>query len=89
MPFTSDDPVETDVCLCSMHLINVKAFLEREELIRTRKRVNHRVEVLEFGNDEATKYAILSHQWIAQEVDYDKMVELAKMDREERQDSPA
>ena len=67
-----------------MRLINVKAFLEREELIRKRKRVDRRVKVLEFGNDEATEYAILSHRWIAQEVDYDEMVELAKMDRKER-----
>ena len=67
-----------------MRLINVKAFLEREELIKKRKRVDRRVKVLEFGNDEATEYAILSHRWIAQEVDYDEMVELAKMDRKER-----
>ena len=67
-----------------MRLINVKAFLEREELIRKRKRVDRRVEALELGNDEATEHAILSHRWIAQEVDNDEMVELAKMDRKER-----
>ncbi|KIM53501.1 hypothetical protein SCLCIDRAFT_31847 [Scleroderma citrinum Foug A] len=67
-----------------MRLINVKAFLEREEVIRKRKRVDRRVEVLELGNDEATEYAILSHRWIAQEVDYGEMVELTKMDRKER-----
>ncbi|KIM61030.1 hypothetical protein SCLCIDRAFT_60362, partial [Scleroderma citrinum Foug A] len=38
----------------------------------------------EFGDDEETEYAILSHRWIAQEVDYVDMVELAKMDEEER-----
>ncbi|KIM65930.1 hypothetical protein SCLCIDRAFT_61902, partial [Scleroderma citrinum Foug A] len=36
----------------------------------------------EFADDEATEYAILSHRWIAQEVDYTKMVELAKMNEE-------
>ena len=70
--------------LCSMRLINVKAFLERESLIGKRKRVDHRAKVLEFGDDKATEYAILSHRWVGQEVDYDEMVELAKMDRKAR-----
>ena len=48
------------------------------------KPVDRRTEVLEFGDDEATEYAILSHRWMAQEVDYDDMVGLAKMDWEER-----
>ena len=60
--------IETDAPLCRMRLINVKAFLERESLIRERKRVDPRAKVLEFGDDE-TKYAILSHRWISQEVD--------------------
>jgi len=67
-----------------MRLINVKAFLERESLFRERKRVDRRIKVLEFSDDEATEYAILSHRWIAEEVDCNEMVELAKMDREER-----
>jgi len=46
--------------------------------------VDHRTKVLEFVNDERIKYAILSHRWVRQEVDYDEMVELAKMDRKER-----
>ncbi|KIM50604.1 hypothetical protein SCLCIDRAFT_1225234, partial [Scleroderma citrinum Foug A] len=79
-----DGPVETDAQLCSMRLINVKAFLERESLIREGKRVNRRAKVLEFGDDEATEYAILSHRWVTQEVDYDEIVELAKMVVEER-----
>ncbi|KIM53488.1 hypothetical protein SCLCIDRAFT_138960, partial [Scleroderma citrinum Foug A] len=66
-----------------MRLINVKAFLERESLIRERKRVDPRAKVLEFGDDE-TKYAILSHRWIAQEVDYKEMVKLGKMGKDER-----
>ena len=52
-----------------MRLIKVKAFLERESLIREGKRVDRRTKVLEFGGDEATEYAILSHRWISQEVD--------------------
>jgi len=67
-----------------MRLIKVKAFLEREELIGKRKRVDRRANVFEFSDDEATKYAILSHRWIAQEVDYAEIVELAKMAVEER-----
>ena len=67
-----------------MRLINVKAFLERESLIREGKRVNRRAKVLEFGDDEATKYAILSHRWTLQEVDYAEIVKLAKKPVEER-----
>ena len=70
--------------LCSMRLINVKAFLEREGLIREGKRVDRRTKVLEFGDDEVTEYAILSHRWTEQEVDYNEVVKLAKMDEEER-----
>ncbi|KAL4074695.1 heterokaryon incompatibility protein-domain-containing protein [Scleroderma yunnanense] len=67
-----------------MRLINIQAFLEREDLIRERKHVDRRTKVLEFCDDEATDYAILSHRWIDEEVDYDEMVELAKMEQEER-----
>ena len=84
MPFTVDNPVETDAHLCSMRLINVKAFLARESLIRKGKRVDRRAKVLDFGDDEAAEYAILSHRWVGQEVDYDEIVELAKMTVEER-----
>ncbi|KIM65069.1 hypothetical protein SCLCIDRAFT_57344, partial [Scleroderma citrinum Foug A] len=38
----------------------------------------------DFSDDRATKYAILSHRWVGQEVDYDEMVELAKTAVEER-----
>jgi len=41
-----------------------------------------RVKVLEFCNDNLTEYVILSHRWIGQEVEYDEIVELAKMDGE-------
>ena len=68
-----------------MRLIIVKAFLARENLIREGKRVDRRAKVLDFGDDEVTEYAILSHRWVTeQEVDYDEMVGLAKMDEEER-----
>ena len=66
--------------LYSMRLINVQAFLEREESIRQGKRIDRRVKVLEFSDDEVAEYAILSHRWIEQEVDYNEVVELAKMD---------
>ena len=47
--------------------------------------MERRTKVLEFRDDEATEYAILSHRWIdPTEVDYEEMIDLAKMDREER-----
>ncbi|KAL4062633.1 heterokaryon incompatibility protein-domain-containing protein [Scleroderma yunnanense] len=67
-----------------MRLINVEAFTGREESIRKGRPVNRRTKVLEFCDDEATVYAILSHRWTNEEVDYDEMVELAKMEVEER-----
>ena len=67
-----------------MRLIIVKAFLARESSIREGERVDRRAKVIDFGDDEATEYAILSHRWIGQEVDYDEMVGLAKMAVEER-----
>ena len=76
--------VEVDMHLCRMRLINVEAFLEREQLIRQGKRVDRRAKVLEFGDDEVMEYAILSHRWIQQEVDYNEVVKLAKMTEEER-----
>ena len=54
--------VEIDMHLYSMRLINVKAFLLREELIRRRKQVDRQAKVLEFGDDEIAEYAILSHR---------------------------
>jgi len=71
--------------LCSMRLIKVKAFLKREHLIENGESVDHDKSVLEFGNDEVERYAILSHQWVeGKEVDYREMVKLAKMPLEER-----
>ena len=76
--------VEIDVHSCSMRLIDVEAFLNREQLIREGKRVDRRAKVLEFGDDEVTEYAILSHRWTEQEVDYNEVVKLAKMPEEGR-----
>ncbi|KIM59625.1 hypothetical protein SCLCIDRAFT_1217575 [Scleroderma citrinum Foug A] len=67
-----------------MRLINVKALLEREGSMKKRKQVDGRAKVIEFCDDEVTKYAILSHRWIGQEVEHDEIVELAKMDNEKR-----
>jgi len=68
-----------------MRLINVKAFLEREQVLSKGGRVDRRTKVLEFRNYEATEYAILSHRWIdPTEVDYEEMIDLAKMKVEDR-----
>ena len=67
-----------------MRLINIEAFLGREELIRKKEEVDCRAKVLEFRDDEATEYAILSHRWATQEVDYAEIVKLAKKPVEER-----
>ena len=49
------------------------------------KRVDRRTRVLEFHDDETTEYTILSHRWInPTEVDYEEMVNLAKMNVEDR-----
>ncbi|KAL4067199.1 hypothetical protein V8B97DRAFT_2025272 [Scleroderma yunnanense] len=57
------------------YLINVNAFLIREDLIREGKEVDCRTEVIEFCNDEAKDYAILSHWWIGKEVKYEEMAQ--------------
>ena len=69
----------------SMRLINIDAFLQREQLFHLGRRVERRTKVLEFRDDEATEYAILSHRWIdPTEVNYEEMVDLAKMNRQEQ-----
>ena len=45
--------------------------------------VNRRTKVFEFADDETTSYAILSHRW-TQEVDYEEIVDLAKMEKDEQ-----
>ena len=69
----------------SMRLINIDAFFQRESQIHSGEQVNRRTKVIEFHDDEATEYAILSHRWIdSTEVDYEDMIDLAKMDRQEQ-----
>ena len=47
--------------------------------------MERRTKVLEFHDDETTEYAILSHRWIdPTEVEYEEMVDLAKMNRQEQ-----
>ena len=68
-----------------MRLINIDAFLRREWLIHLSAQVDCRAKILEFRDDETTDYAILSHRWIdSTEVDYEEMVNLAKIDRQEQ-----
>ena len=61
-----------------MRLIDVEAFLGREESIETKKMLSGRA-VFAFGDDDATDYAILSHRWTEKEVSYDEINDLAKM----------
>ena len=69
----------------SMRLINIDAFLGRDQLSYSERRAERRTKVLEFRDDETTEYAILSHRWIdPTEVDYEEMVDLAKVDRQEQ-----
>ena len=54
-------------------------------MIHTGKQVDRRMKVFEFHDDKTTEYAILSHRWIdSTEVEYEEMVNLAKMDRQEQ-----
>jgi len=41
-------------------------------------------EVLDFTYDEATSYAILSHRWTEQEVNYEEIVDLAKLEKKDQ-----
>ena len=64
-------------------MINVAAFLGRQELIKSGKELDRRTSIFSVRDDDATDYAILSHRWIEQEVNYDEMNDLAKMDKGE------
>ena len=78
-------PRPTRTVTGSMRLINIDAFLWREQLLHSRRQVERRTKVLELCNDKTTDYVILSHRWIdPTEVDYEEMVDLAKMDRQEQ-----
>ena len=68
-----------------MRLINIDALFQRESLIHSGEQGDRRTKALEFRDDEATEYAILSHRWIdPTEVDYEEMVGLDKMDRQQQ-----
>ncbi|KAL4070215.1 hypothetical protein V8B97DRAFT_1871798 [Scleroderma yunnanense] len=67
-----------------MYLIDVQAFIKRERSMSNGEEVDCGTKVMEFHGDEAPPYAILSHRWIKQEVDYKEMIKLAKMKRDER-----
>ncbi|KAL4072666.1 heterokaryon incompatibility protein-domain-containing protein [Scleroderma yunnanense] len=67
-----------------MHLVNVKAFIQRERAMSNGEEVDSRTKVIEFRYDETTDYAILSHRWFEQEVDYKEMTKLAKMKKDEQ-----
>ena len=71
--------------LFRMRLINVAAFLEREELIKKRKELDRRTSVFDFRDDETTHYAIVSHRW-TEEVNYEEMNDLAKMEVKDGRD---
>ena len=70
----------------SMRLINIEAFMKREELMDKAWRAvtDHQTDVLKFC-DETTKYAILSHRWDdPTEISYEEMVDLGKIGRAKR-----
>ena len=46
--------------------------------------VNWQTEVLDSTYDKATSYAILSHRWTEQEVNYEEIVDLAKMGKKDQ-----
>ena len=70
--------------LGSMHFINVKAFMKKEQVMSNGGRVNRQIKVLEFAHDDARSYAILSHRWTGEEVNYEEIVDLAKMEKDEQ-----
>ncbi|KAL4070177.1 heterokaryon incompatibility protein-domain-containing protein [Scleroderma yunnanense] len=67
-----------------MCLINIKAFIKRERKMCLGWPVTHQTKVLKFSDDETTNYAILSYWWTDQEINHDEMVELTKIEVEER-----
>ncbi|KIM61267.1 hypothetical protein SCLCIDRAFT_912893 [Scleroderma citrinum Foug A] len=69
-----------------MHLINVQSFLEREQAIHSKSKVDRQAKVLQVHTYKPEEYAILSHRWGKEtaEVNYEEMVELANMDTEKQ-----
>ena len=69
----------------SMRLIDINIFLKRERAMSKGRQVERRAKVFDFRDDEDTEYVILSHRWIGDtEVNYDEMVDLAKMEEGDR-----
>ncbi|KAL4070119.1 hypothetical protein V8B97DRAFT_1871758 [Scleroderma yunnanense] len=67
-----------------MQLVNIQAFIRREWKTSMGYKMDHQVKVLKFCDDQATDYAILSHQWIDQEVNYDEITKLTKMEKDKQ-----
>ena len=71
-----------------MYFINVTKFLAMEKAISTGGQVDNSFEVLQYFDDESSEkikeYAILSHRWSKEEVNYVEMTRLAKMGAGER-----
>ena len=68
-----------------MRFIDVKAFLQREELMKGRRSVDDQIQVFsELRDAENTPYAFLSHRGIASDVDYQEMVNLGGMNTTEQ-----
>ena len=62
----------------SVRLINMKTFLEREQLMSMGERVDRRIKTFKFRDNKSTKYAVLSHRWIdPTEGDYGEMADPA------------
>ncbi|KAI6118511.1 heterokaryon incompatibility protein-domain-containing protein, partial [Pisolithus croceorrhizus] len=66
-----------------MKLLNVEVVLNiRDKGIQ---QARHKPEVIKVLDDTTTSYAILSHRW-GEEVDYEEMIGLMKMEEEEREE---
>ena len=78
----------TCMALFRMRLINVAAFLKREELIKKGRPLNRQTNVFsEFYDDSeiTNHYAIVSHRW-TKEVNYEEINDLAKMEVKDGRD---
>ena len=84
----SDHTHRSNTDIDSMYFINVTKFLDMEKAMRTGGQVDNSIEVLPYFDDESSakinEYAILSHRWTQEEVNYVEMTGLAKMEEGER-----
>ena len=68
-----------------MYFIKVEVFLAMEKAMDIGAQVDSATEVLQYCDDESNeKYAILSHRWTREEVNYVEMTGLARMKEVER-----